>query len=310
MTFIILLLSVLLISPAASAAETAAEKPALVVKKAHEDGNIQRIAFTRGGEGFITESLDGLVEIWAVKGKLVKTLTSHGKGVAGLSVSADGEMFATSALDGSMIIWNAHGKPIATVDRGSKETYSVAFSPDGKKVACAAGMKVDIWSVSEEKIASLEVYESAVIDVHFLPDGSLIAASYSGKNPIKLWSGSAEFNKNLLASPGNLISLSLSRDGTAYASGGYSGIIQVSRFDSDVALEFNGFRYFAACPVALSPDGKKVAYASLSKGSVTIADTVNRTFIELKGVSEEEIVSLMFSPDGRLLASGSMVAPS
>jgi WD40 repeat protein len=259
MAFISLFLSVLLFSSVASAAETSAEKPVLILKKAHEDGNIQRIPFTRGGEEFITASLDGMVKIWTVEGKLMRTLTKHEKGAVGLSVSADGEMFATSALNGSIRVWNADGKPIAAVDCGSKETYAVAFSPDGKRVACAAGKRVDIYYLSGERIASLEGDESAVIDVYFLPDGSLIAASYSGERPIKLWTGSGEFLKDLPASYGNLISLSLSGDGTTYASGAYQGYIQVFRFESDEALEFKAFSSFSACPIALSPDGKKVA---------------------------------------------------
>lgn len=164
---------------------------------------------------------------------------------------------------------------------------SIAFSPDDALLASGSDDGfVRIWDLASGNfIAELsEVTASQVLSIAFSPDGQQLASGDHGtlnvSNTIKLWevaSGEELFSLSLptygmVADPDAVWSVNFSPDGKLLASGSYSGVIKLWN----------------------AANGEEVM--TLSEGSPD-KDTAYS--------GQGRIGSVVFSPDGKLLASSS-----
>lgn len=305
MLLITVALSVLLGLPAAAGAQPYSAEPAYVIDRATVDGNIKRLAFLPGGDRFVAVSLDHTVHIWTAEGRLVGSIDAHTSGVMGVAISPDGGTIVTAGLDGRLAVFGPEGGLRSTIKPGSRDLFAVALSPDGTKIACAAGHNVELWSTSGKRLAVLSGHAGPVVDVAFLPDGSVVSASGYYDHVIKEWSSTNAFMRDVRVVQGNILSFSVSADGTAYICGTDQGLVRVSRFDGGAPTDFRALRSFVFCPTALSADGSLALFASQTAGAVAVADLKNGTVSELGGLEGQTISALAFSPDGRYVAAGS-----
>src|SRR5208337_4093923 len=212
---------------------------------------------------------------------------------------------------------------------------SVAFSPDGKTLAagCSGGGKgagVVLWDVARrtrlvEKPLGVPTHN--VVSVAFSPDGKTLAAGYAGgSSGVVLWdvaTRSQLVKAPLAVSEGDVQSVAFSPDGKTLAAGyagGSSGVVLW-----DVATRTRWGESPLAVPagdvrsVAFSPDGKTLAagcclrrflvkFGSIpsGEGGVVLWDVAIRSQLVKAplAVSEGDVRSVAFSPDGKTLAAG------
>src|SRR5262249_46446470 len=162
-------------------------------------------------------------------------------------------------------------------------------SPDGKLLASGSfGEEIRLWEVATKSpVGILKRHSSAVTTIALSPDGRLLASGSFGEET-KLWDmvAGGQFKKVEEPSLGTLSMGPLKKLETFFRS--LLGGVGMAGFPT---------------PIAFSPDGKLLASSPLSDRPVAVAlwDVASRKQIK-SFKSEAFIISIAFSPGGKLLA--------
>jgi WD40 repeat protein len=236
--------------------------------------------------------------------------------------------FATGGQDYTQ--WNLPDGAIARLGKG--RVSEVAFSPDGKFLAVATSIGIWLYDTRTlEELALLTGHTSGVNSVSFSPDGRTLASG-SGDDTVKLWSVSER--KEIATLKGHswdVLSVSFSPDGSVLASGSEDGTVklwsvserkEIATFkgkgrpekpeervasipDMEAALRalLSGHSEHTGrvCLVSFSPYGSMLASGSWD-GTVKLWSVSERK--EIATFNTGIVLSVSFSPDGRVFASG------
>jgi WD40 repeat protein len=269
-------------------------------------------------------SVPGSVELWdAVTGRKLRSFDQIS--IYRLAFSPDGQMLAGAGLS-SLIVWNmAYQQELINMPIGYLGGRSVAFSPDSRILAYEFGETVNLLEMPGARELNTLQHSSDVKGFAFLPDGqSLITATVSGQmqddNPnivyetaISVWDIDSGQVVRTFTQPGGIDNLVVSRDGKLLAAGSTSGgdILRIWDIESGQELRsFSGFR-LGMPPFAISPDGSVVAagegkgFESASPKRLRLFDVATGREVPMLEGHKSVIYSVMFSPNGRLLATAS-----
>jgi WD40 repeat protein/energy-coupling factor transporter ATP-binding protein EcfA2 len=219
-------------------------------------------------------------------------LHGHAAEVHKVVFSPDGKLLAsasgTNGTDNSVRLWDVvSGQPVGQPLTGHRDSVvCLTFSPDGKLLASADRNEIILWDVAARKPIGqpLTGHSGHVLSLAFSPDSKLLASGSFGeidgdslptKGEIYLWDVATHerIGSPLKGHNSPVYSLAFSPDGTTLASGG------------------GGNDYYG---------GSGRAY-SIVLWNVAKAQALGSP---LEG-HKDEVLSLAFSPDGKILASGS-----
>ncbi|MFE3648689.1 trypsin-like peptidase domain-containing protein [Streptomyces sp. NPDC059152] len=271
-------------------------------------GSVWSVAFSPDGQTLATGSDDRTVWLWDVRThRALVMLTGHTDSVLSVAFSPDGTTLATGSADTTVRLWDMRAsRPLATLTGHSRSVQSVAFSPDGKTLATGSDDRtVRLWDVRTHRLlATLTGHTDAVSAVSFSPDGKTLATS-GWDATVRLWD--VRTHRPLATLTGHsrsVQSVAFSPDGATLASGSY--------VDRTVRLwDVQTHRPLATLSSSLgravfSPDGSIVATAGDSSDrTVQLWDVrTHRRPATLTGHTGM-VSSMVFSPDGKTLATGS-----
>ncbi|HLO28590.1 MAG TPA: TIR domain-containing protein, partial [Anaerolineales bacterium] len=293
-------------------------------------GVVSSVAFTPDGKILASGHADGTLILWDVRTHqpLGQPLRGHTSWISSLAISPDGKTLASGSEDHTIILWDIKTQqPIdQPLSAHSRTILSLAFSPDGKMLASGSeDNTVVLWDAARRRPIGqpLRGHTKFVGSVAFSPDGKLLASGGYDRIII-LWEVATRqpIGQPLRGHTDVIHSVTFSADGKMLASGSEDGTIilwdvatalhptlEPGAFISQVLREH-------AKPVnsvAFSPDGRNLASGD-NDGTLILWDVSTLLNISIKtkrpiGLALQDhtnvVSSLAFTPDGKILASGS-----
>jgi RNA polymerase sigma factor (sigma-70 family) len=288
--------------------------------KAHS-GAVQALSYAPDGKSLASAGRNGTIVLWdTATGKELRRLAGPGPAVLALSFSPDGKFLASGGLDGRVHVWDpATGKEAKRLNGHKGGIHAIGYAPDGQTVASGGeDGTVRLWDpVDGKELRSIRM-ETPIRAIAFAPDGQTLAAA-GVDGSARIWNTSTgEQIRQISNLQGVVHCLTYSPDGKILAAVDYSSIRFFNPDDgSDLpGVAYVGYTGYVANVQALrfSPDGLTVAHGS-GDGAIHLRDVganEDRTTIDpperdrMPEVGHKDYVeSLAFSPDGKILASGS-----
>lgn len=268
--FLILIMQLSSLSTAAQSKQ----QVELAIQTGHP-GWVSSVEFSPDGR-MLASSGNNIINLWNVgTGQQLKTLVGHTDSVSTAVFSPDGKTLASGSSDKTIKLWKVEtGRLIKTLTGHTGDVSTVTFSPDGNMLASAGDDRTILWDVeSGQLIKSLKGHARGVSATVFSPDGNMLASVCSSET-IELWNVEA----------GQLIK-----------------IIEASRH--------------LISSIAFAPDGKMLATGGAYDKAIRLWDVESGQLVATltghgSGYSGENILfgvvsSVVFSPDGKTLVSGS-----
>jgi WD40 repeat protein/serine/threonine protein kinase len=274
--------------------------------------NASLLAFSADGKRLVSAIWDSSLMQWDVEArnpKPVRTVHRYGILSHGGVFSLDGKHLFSVGSESVIRIWNVvNGAEEAVPLEGHTSwIYAVAISADGTRLASAgADSTVLVWDVTSRKLLHTCLGHIAmVIGLAFSPDGQILASA-GWDHTIRLWDVKNGQQRSLLRGHGAEAGLlSFSPDGQLLVSQSRDGLVKLWKPAAHQSNILATGR--SSLEVVLSPDRRRlvtVGSSRVSDFSVRLVDLSTGTHSLLNGHTNA-VMSAAFSPDGRMLATGS-----
>ncbi len=275
---------------------------------------ITSVAFAPDGRTLASASGDKSVRLWDIASRTLRAeLRGHTEMVACVVYSPDGNTLATASLDRTVRLWDAAtAREVAILNGHTAGVWSVALSPDGKTLASASDdWTVRLWEVSTRRQMAVLKHRSFANAVAFTPNGRLLACG--GMAAVTFWDvDTREEIGRLRGFAGAVQNVAFSPDGETLATGCEFTTAQLwpGRPRSQV-LQFTPHAD-GVTSAALSRDGKVLAtgsgdfYQPLRPTEIKLWDVGSGHLLRVLPGHRGDVMSLAFSPDDTILASGSI----
>jgi WD40 repeat protein len=281
---------------------------------------VNAIAFDPTGELLASVTEDGFLQLWRLSdGQIIRSM-DHNEGTSSewsqaeelfsVAFSPDGDLIATGA-EGAVRVWQiSDGVLLHTLEHDWDRMRHLAFSPNGRLLASGGeSNQAQLWDVADGSLLYSLEHAHWIAGLTFSADGkNLISASEDGR--IRLWQANIGSVIRTFEQPDSINdwtrSLAISPDGEVLAEGTGQGNINLWQINSGELLEtirtgFTSWHDDPAQNLSFHPDGENIAISS--KRSVEVWDLSEETLIQRISLAAA-IENLVFSPDGRMIASG------
>lgn len=286
---------------------------AVTISDAHARA-VNSVAFSPDGALLVSGGQDAKIRFWDVAAGrgIGKNIGQHAI-IHSVAFSPDGTTLASGGRSSAIRLFDVgtgqKTRTLAVRPGTGRLAYiwAVAFSPDGTTLASAGGRSIRLWDVKAGRLTAT-LSGHAANSVAFSSTGTLLASGGKDKT-IRIWDVGA--GRNIATFTGHTAavqSVTFSPDGAILASSGDSTIriweVQTGR-NILTLIGTTGNRLFHSVhSVSFSPDGTRLA--SCGNDNVLIWDVgTGRNIASLTGHTAE-VLSVAFSPQGSLLASGSL----
>jgi RNA polymerase sigma factor (sigma-70 family) len=303
--------------------DLASRKEKIVLDDKHQP--IRTVVFSRDGRILASGHGDGTIALWDVaKGKEIRHWQAHAFNIPSLDFAPDGKTLVSGAIwECGPRLWDtATGEEKGPLGGHHTPVDGVAFSSDGRSVFSTGRdnllLRWDRVTGRESVRFNRRVW---TMEHYALSPTGDVAATWAYKDDvIRLWDMATNKERHTLGKFPDILKrgrfyapLTFSADGQLLAFGGTKEHVVII-WDVDSGKErrhCKGLQGNITC-VAFSPDGRRIAAGSLAaEGHPTIG--VWHIASGEKGAtfsSVEAVENLVFSPDGRMLASSNDQGPT
>jgi WD40 repeat protein/serine/threonine protein kinase len=225
-----------------------------------------------------------------------------------LACHPNGKWLAAAGPEGTVKLWDiSTGQAVHTFTGHQGTVFAVALSHDGKWLASAStDQSVRIWDVMSGRqvhVTRQHVWSGNMGVLAFSPDGKRLAIATG--NPYAYVLGGVKWEEVLRIGPhgAHTISVAFSPDATKLATGSWDdSTVLVKDAATGRLIQTLPASIRTFC-VAFEPDGRRLAATSGKNAKIWDLPS-GQLALSLKGHTTE-VLSVAFSTDGRLVATGS-----
>ena len=274
------------------------------------------LAWSLDGSLLASGDFAGTIRLWAIghsgTATCVQTLAGHRIWVPRLAFSPDGSRLASASWDTTVKLWElASGRCLQTLVGHTERVQALAWSPDGRILA-SGGLDHTIRLWDGKLGRSRAVLQGHSGDVHslaFTPDSRhLLSGSDDGT--LRLWEVErSQCERVMQGSVASLNDLDWSPDGRQLVSGGTDSLVTIWDVVGGRPARVLRGHHWRVNGVGWSPDGNRLV-SSGSDSAIRLWDPTDGSCLQVLGDPDNRdtfFYGVAFSPDGKLLASGTFL---
>ena len=270
----------------------------------HKD-YINFITYSPDGKYLVTGDDESKIKLWdSISGSLIHTLPAHNGPVCSAKFSPTGKSLSSCGRDGLIKVWNTETWDCTHTINGhdGKCVFSLSYSPDGNFLcSCGKDTTIKIWDTKTTRLSRTFVDGwHFTYSASFSHDGNLVASCGSEGLCIRILKTGKKIFETTDSSA--VFPCAFSPDDKYLAANVFKGTVSVWEIQTGTKVHSLPKLKSAYNPIAFSPCGKYLAYGYSYIG-VIIWDLERRNCSKLFNFNVN-VVSIEYSPDGRLLSTG------
>ena len=274
---------------------------------------VSSVAFSPDNKTLLSGSHDGTMILWdVITGTQLRSIEGHRQDdthatVTSVAFSPDGKTLLSAASDKSVRFWDASSGAELRAYRSDDYATSAVFSPDGKMVAAVNCRSIVLLDASTARLLrTFRATTNCPAHIAFSPDGRMLLNDGGIIQVRDLATGRVARSFST-----NANGMALAPDGKSILLGGEA--LELWSVVSGRLLHQFPKQPYLVDAMAFSPDGKIVAFESqdgtgispFEPGIVKLCDVTTKTELYRLAGHQSRVSALVFSSDGRWLASGS-----
>ncbi|QDV26786.1 serine/threonine-protein kinase [Aureliella helgolandensis] len=282
----------------------------------HED-DIQAVTFHPSGRLLASSDMAGVIRTWPLSSAVALVehdssptdqwppyFQAHSARAWSIDFSPDGTRLVSASKDGNVCSWGGREQVRQNLV-GAADASSVAFVSHGSELLIAGEKNIQIWNRKSDELRSFGqdfAKGEGAFGVAISPDGDTYVTGHDA-GVICFWSReTGELLRRLIGHEDDVDHISFSPDGLLLATGSWDGTAKLWNFATGEQVAV--FEMPPHCDdVAVSPNGGLLACSALDE-AMLFDVTSGKRLHRLRG-HKNSANCLAFSPDGKLLATGS-----